>query len=135
MKIPQEHEGGGIVILDDLNEKEMNDPRVQAMFKRSRHKNLSVFIFSQDYDELPKQTIRANGIICHIFQPNNFLDVRNIYQDKISMDMTLNVFKLLTSTCWNENYQPLTLDMTKGRYTGRYRLGLNSIFVPDSSPI
>ena len=50
------------------------------------------------------------------------------------MDMTLNEFKLLTSTCWNENYQPLTIDMTKYKYTGRYRLGLNSIFVPDSSP-
>ena len=25
--------------------KEMNDPRVQAMFKRSRHNNLSIFIY------------------------------------------------------------------------------------------
>ena len=29
------------------------------------------------------------------------------------MDMTLYDFKLLTSTCWNKNYQPLTFDMTK----------------------
>ena len=50
------------------------------------------------------------------------------------MDMTLDEFKLLTSTCWNEKYQPLTIDMTKDKYTGRYRLGLNSIFVPNSSP-
>ena len=50
------------------------------------------------------------------------------------MDMTLNEFKILTSTCWNKNYQPLTIDMTKDKYTGRYRLGLNSIFVPDSNP-
>ena len=44
LKYPQEYEGGGIIILDDLNEKEMNDPRVQAMFKRSRQNNLSIFI-------------------------------------------------------------------------------------------
>ena len=50
------------------------------------------------------------------------------------MDMTLNEFKLLTSTCRNEKYQPLTSHMTKDKYTGRYRLGLNSIFVPNSSP-
>ena len=50
------------------------------------------------------------------------------------MDMTLDEFKYLTSTCWNKYYQPLTIDMTKDKYTGRYRLGLNSIFVPDSSP-
>ena len=41
----------------------MEDPRVQAMFKRSRHNNLSIYIFSQDYFELPKRTIRTNGKI------------------------------------------------------------------------
>ena len=50
------------------------------------------------------------------------------------MDMTLNEFKFLTSTCWSEKYKPLTIDMAKDKYTGRYRLGLISIFVPDSSP-
>ena len=49
------------------------------------------------------------------------------------MDMTLNEFKLLISTCWNKIYQPLTIDMTKDKYTGRYRLGLNNIFDPNSS--
>ena len=112
----------------------MDDPRVQTMFKRSRHNNLSVFIISQDYYELSKKTIRCNGNIFHIFKPNNFLDVRNLYQGKASVDMTLNEFKYLTSTCWNKNYQPLTIDMTKDEYQGRYRLGLNCIFVPDSNP-
>ena len=51
------------------------------------------------------------------------------------MGMTLNEFKLLPSTCWNKNCQPLTIVMTKVKYTGQYRLGLNSIFVPGSSPI
>ena len=112
----------------------MNDPRVRAMLKRSLHNILSIFIISQDYHELPKKTIRSNGNIYHIFKPNNFLNVRNIYQDKVSMDMTLDEYKYLTSTCWNKIYQPLTIDMTKVKYCGRYRLGLNSIFVPDSSP-
>ena len=134
LKYPQEYDEGGIIILDDLNEKEMNDPRVQAMFKRSRHNNLFVFIISQDYYELPRRTMRANDNIYHIFKPNNFRDVTNSYQDKVSMDMTLNEFKLLNSTCWNKNYQPLTIDMTKDRYQGRYRLGLSNKFVPDTTP-
>ena len=53
LKFPQDYEDEGNINLDDLNEKEMNDPRVQATFKRSRHCNLSVFIISQDYYELP----------------------------------------------------------------------------------
>ena len=72
------------------------------MFKRGRHNNLSIFIISQDYYELPKRTIRANCNIYHIFEPNNFRDVQNLYQDKASMDMTLKEFNLLTSTCWNK---------------------------------
>ena len=133
-KYPQEYDNDSIIILDDLNQKEMDDPRVQAMFKRSRHNNLSNFIISQDYYELSKKTIRCNGNIFHIFKPNNFRDVQNLYQDKASMDMTLNEFKYLSSNCWYEKYQPLSIDMTKDKYTGRYRLGLNSIFVPDTTP-
>ena len=75
LKLPQEYENEGIILPDDLNEKKINNPRVQAMFKRSRHNNLSKFIISQGYYELPKKTIRANGSIYHIFKPNNFRDV------------------------------------------------------------
>ena len=103
------------------------------MFKRSRQNNLSIFLITQVYYELPKRTIRANGNVYHIFKPNNFRDFQNLYQDKASLDMTLNEYKYLTSTYWNEKYQPLSIDKTKDRYQGRYRLGLNSIFVPDSS--
>ena len=55
LKYPQEYENNSIIILDDLNQKEMDDPRVQAMFKRSRLNNLSIFIISQDYYELSKK--------------------------------------------------------------------------------
>ena len=104
------------------------------MFKRSRLNNFSILIISQDYYELPKRTIRANGNVYHIFKPNNFRDIQKFYQVKASMNMTFNDFEYLTNTCWNKKYQPLTFDMTKDPYQGRYRLGLYSIFVPDSSP-
>ena len=52
-------------MLDDLNEKEINNDKIQAMFKRGRHNKLSIFIISQDYYELSKQTIRANGNVYH----------------------------------------------------------------------
>ena len=48
LKYPHDYDDGGKIILDDLNEKEMNGPRVLAMFKRSRHNKLSIFIISQD---------------------------------------------------------------------------------------
>ena len=48
--------------------------------------------------------------------------------------MNLNKFKDLNMTCWSEKYVPLTIDMNKDKYTGRYTLGLISIFVPNSNP-
>ena len=134
LKFPQEYENNSFIILDDLNEKEINNDKIQTMFKRGRHNKISIVTISEDYYELPKRTIRANGNIYHIFKPNNYRDVQNLYQAKASMDMTLNEFKLLTSTCWNKKNQPLTIDMTKGKNTRRYRLRLNSIFVPDTTP-
>ena len=82
LKFPQENDDGGIIILHDLNEKEMNDPRVKAMFKRSTLNNLSIFIISHVYYELPKKSIRANGNIYHIFKPNKYRNVQNLYQVK-----------------------------------------------------
>ena len=102
-----------VIILDGLNKRELNDPRIQAMFTRSIHRDKSIFKISQEYYELPKRTIGANGSINHIFKPHNSREVQNDYQDKASMEKTLGEFKLLKPTCWNERCQTLTLDMTK----------------------
>ena len=120
LKFPQVYNSDQPIVnnLDDLNEKQMDDPRVQAMFKRSKLNDISIFIISQDYYKLSKKTIRANGSIYHIFKPNHFLDVQKIYLDKASMDMTLGEFKYLTSTCLKEKYQSLPIDMSKDKYTG-----------------
>ena len=93
MKFLQDYHGGVKINLDDLIEKEKNDPWVKAIFKRSRHNFLSISIVSQDYQELPKRTIRANGNIYHIFEPNSFRDVQSLYEDRASMDMSPKEFK------------------------------------------
>ena len=131
VKNPGEHDSEKpiVFVLNDLNAKETNDPRVIAMFKRSRHSNLSIFIISQDYYELPKKTIRANRISYHMFKPNNFKDVQNLYQDKTSIAKTLTEIKSLTSTGWDQKYQPILFDMNKDKYTCRYRWELKSLFV------
>ena len=99
---PQDYENNSTYILDDLNERDINNDKIQATFKRGRLNKLSIFINSQDYYELPQRTIRANGNIYHIFKPNSFRVFQNLYQDKASMEMILNKFKYLTSTCWKK---------------------------------
>ena len=94
------------------------------MFKRSRQNMLSIFIsffiMSQDYYEVPRGTVRCNGNIYHVFNQKYFKDVQNVHQVNASMDLTLDKFKCLTSTCWNEMYKPLIIDMTKEISTGCY---------------
>ena len=57
-----------------------------------------------------------------IFEPNNFKDIRNLYQFETIMHLIPTEYKLLTFSCWNEKYQSLTNDMTKGKLTGRQHL-------------
>ena len=54
-------------ILNDVNEKETNDPAVQSMFKRSKHGNISVFIIGHKNYELLKRIFRPSCIIDHFF--------------------------------------------------------------------
>ena len=103
------------------------------MFKRSRRSNISIFIVNQGQYELPRITFSANGILYHIFKPNNSRDIQHFYEDKASMDLTINEIKILKSICWKDKYQPLTIDWTKDKYIGRFSLGLISISVPDKN--
>ena len=50
------------------------------------------------------------------------------------MDMIIDEFKLLCIICWQTKFQPLTIDMSKDKEVGKYKLGLDSIFVPKSDP-
>ena len=69
LKYPQEYDDGGIIILDDLNQTETNNPRAQAMFKRSCHINLSIFystkittIFQRERLELMEISITYSNV-------------------------------------------------------------------------
>ena len=61
-----------------------------------------MFIISQDFYEITKGTIRANGNIYQMFKPNISIGVKNPYRDEASMEMTPNEFKYLTNIFWDE---------------------------------
>ena len=77
--------------------------------------------------------MRANVNIYDILKSNISKDNKILYHNKTSMDMSVNEFQLLTSTCCDKKDQPLNIDITKDMYTGCYGLALNSFLVPDSS--
>ena len=79
-KDTQQEKDRGINILDDANKKETSDPRMPAMFKRSRHINLSTFIISNDYYELLNELNELLG------KPITFLDQKGSEMFRISIE-------------------------------------------------
>jgi len=136
LKNPEEYDNDykNVIILDDLSEKELKDNRVQMLFKRGRHNNIDVFVICHDFYELPKRSIRENASIIHHFITNNLYNVQAIYQQLASTDMKIKEFKTLCDDIWSKDYQFLTIDSTKKKNTGKYRLNLKTLYIPETNP-
>ena len=136
LKDPQEYESDihTVIILDDLNKQQLEDKRVQMLFKRGRHNNLSVFVISHGYYELPKDTIRENSSIIHHFITNNFANVECIHRQLASTDMTIKEFKQFCHDVWDDDYNFITIDLTKKKKDGKFRKNLNTLYIPCTNP-
>ena len=136
LKDPQEYESDihTVISLDDLNKQQLQDPRVQMLFKRGRHNNPSIFVISHGFYELPKDTIRENSSIIHHFITNNFANVERIHRQLSSTDMLIKEFKQFCHEVWNDDYNFITIDLTKKKNDGKYRRNLNTIYLPSTNP-
>ena len=131
MKYPQRNKDGVKIILDGIYGKKKNDPRVQAIIKRSRHNSFCDLIISQGYYETPKRTIPANGSFYLLLKAKNFRYFQNLFHAII--DTTLKDIIILVSTCWKKKHQPLAKDTTKEKNTRHHDLGFNSLFVSNTN--
>ena len=89
-----------IIILDDLSKDQLNDKKVQMLFKRGRHNNISVYDISHGFYELPKDTIRENSNIIHLFITNNYCNVESIHRQLCSTDLKIHQFKKFCHDVW-----------------------------------
>ena len=61
-------------------------------------------------------------------------NIKHIYDDHVTTDMTYNQFKKLCSTCWNEGkYEFLVIDKDRTLNNGRYRKGFDSFAINTSN--
>ena len=136
MKNAQEYDFDkhNVIILDDLSKDQLNDKKVQMLFKRGRHNNISVFVISHGFYELPKDTIRENSNIIHLFATNNYCNVECIHRQLCSTDLKIYEFKKFCHDTWLKDYNFITIDLTKNKNNGKYRKNLNTIFIPKTNP-
>ena len=123
-----------VIILDDLSKDQLNDKKVQMLFKRGRHNNISVFVISHGFYELPKDTIRENSNIIHHFVTNNYCNVECIHRQLCSTDLKIYEFKKFCHDCWQKDYNFITIDLTKNKNNGKYRRNLDILFLPHTNP-
>ena len=123
-----------VIIFDDLNKKQLEDERVQLLFKRDRHNKISVFVITHGFYELPKDTIRENSSIVHHFITNNFSNIECIHRQLVSTDMKIKEFKDFCNTFWSTKYSFITIYLSKIKRNGKYKQNLNKILVPHTNP-
>jgi hypothetical protein len=93
-----------------------------------RHNNIDIFYLGQTYSAIPKQLVRDNSNFIILFKQDE-MNLRHIYNDHVTTDMSFDKFKEICAKAWQDNFGFLVIDKTLGPYKGRYRIGLDSFVV------
>ncbi len=90
-----------------------------------RHKNLDVFYLTKYYAKLPKHLLRDNASMIVVFKQDN-LNLRHIWEDHVSGDMSFNNFQTICQKCWKQQNGFLTICKDNELNRGRYRENFDS---------
>ena len=123
---PDEAHPNSIMIFDDIAcEKQDN---VKAFYCMGRHKNVDCFYLCQSYAQVPKHLVRDNVNFLIVFRQDD-INLKHIYNDHVTTDMTYQSFKNLCSSCWNDKHSFLVIDKEREINNGRYRKGFDCFFI------
>jgi hypothetical protein len=120
---PSEAKQNSIFIFDDVI-CEQQDP-IRAYFSMGRHKNISSFYLAQTYSRIPKQLIRDNANFLILFKQDK-TNLRHVYHDHVSPDVTFDQFLDMCSKSWKEKHGFLVVDKDTDIDKGRYRKGFDN---------
>lgn len=107
-----------IFIFDDVTCE--NQTNIRNYFSMGRHKNIDCFYLSQTYSKIPKQLIRDNVNFLIVFKQDD-VNLRHIYDEHVSSDITWNNFKTLAYDIWKDPYSCLIINKDCELNNGRYR--------------
>jgi hypothetical protein len=116
-----------LMIFDDLQLERQN--KCESYYIRGRHSNVDCFYLAQNYFKLPRQTIRENANFICLF-PQDLKNINHIYSDHIGVDdMTIEEFRKLCKTAWDETHGFVVIDLTSKTNKGKYRSGLDTFYI------
>lgn len=98
---------------------------IRSYFSMGRHKNIDCFYLAQTYSRIPKQLVRDNANFIIMFKQDE-LNLRHIFSDHVSPDLTFQQFLDMCAKCWCDKYGFLVIDKDSDLNNGRYRKGFDS---------
>lgn len=122
---PDEALTNSVFIFDDVAcENQIN---IRNYFSMGRHKHIDCFYLCQTYSKIPKQLLRDNANFLIIFKQDD-VNLKHIYEEHVSSDMSWNQFKNICKTVWREPYNFVSICKDSSLNNGRYRQNLDSFF-------
>ena len=104
---------GSVVTFDDMLGAR-NSSRIDEIYTRSRHENLSIYYISQSCFGLTRQTIRNNSDIIILFN-QTLRVVQCMDLDIEAYDMLFSEYKKKCHKVWSEKFLYLCIDTTKNK--------------------
>jgi len=102
---------------------------IREYFSRGRHNKVDIFYLAQSYSKVPKQLIRDNANLIVLFKQDE-RNLKYVYNEHCSGDMSFKEFKLFCTTCWNQDrFSFVVICKDSERDNGRYRLGFDTFVV------
>lgn len=97
---------------------------IRDYFSMGRHNAIDCFYLCQTYSHIPKHLIRDNANLIILFKQDD-LNLKNVFSDHISTDVSFNVFKQMCAACWNDSFGFLVINKDCGVNDGRFRKGFD----------
>lgn len=119
---PSEAKENSVFIFDDVACSEQD--KIRAYFAMGRHKSIDTFYLSQTYARIPKHLIRDNANMLVLFKQDD-MNLKHVYDDHVTTDMSYEAFKDKCSECWRDNYGVLVIVKENDISNGRYRKGFD----------
>lgn len=119
---PEDVKENSVFIFDDvICDKQEN---MKNYFSMGRHKSVDCFYLCQTYAKVPKHLIRDNANFIILFKQDE-MNLRHVYQDHVSPDITWDKFLCICNKVWNEKHSFVTVDKESDLNNGRFRKGFD----------
>lgn len=117
-----------VFIFDDVSTENQNI--VKSYFAMGRHNHVDLIYIGQTYSKIPKQLIRDNVNFLILFNQDD-TNLKHVYSDHVSGDMSFQQLKEICYKAWRENYGFLTVAKDYPFENGRYRIGFDKYVILD----